>query len=121
MPPVTQLNITVYENGRQVSPSGYSGQELAALEEAIEGLWSPTYHSTKAFEVDVTDDEELILVYREDCSFTNLPIPNEWLTKTLRFGLKDDLKLVGDRLPIRPRQFGVSPWPDRVHVQFTLA
>jgi hypothetical protein len=122
MPPITQLRITVYENGRMVPADGYSAHELAALDEAIEELWSPTFHSTRSFEVDVADDSEtLLLVYRDDCSTTNLPIPEAWLTKTLRFGVKrEPLRLVGDRLPIKPRQFGLSPWPDLVQVQFTL-
>lgn len=118
MPPVLQLTITVYENGRKAPLDGYSGQELAALEECIWDLWSPTYHSTRSFQVDFGDDEAFL--YYTDGE-TLLPIPEEWLTKTIRFGFKTEpLKLVGDRLPIKPRQLGLSPWPDTVHVQFTL-
>ena len=112
------LTITVYENGVEYPTSGYSGQELAALIEAIEDLWSPTYHSDRRFVVVEDDDDTLLLVYRDDAFNMDAPIPDEWLKKTIRFGLKNDLKLVGDRIPIRPRQLGLSPWPADVKVAF---
>lgn len=118
MPIFTHLKITVYENGHRASLDDYSGQELAALEECIWDLWSPTYHSTRSFEVDFGDDDA-VLIYCDSETKTLLPIPEDWMTKTIRFGLKTDLKLVGDRLPIKPRQLGLSPWPASVHVQFT--
>lgn len=115
----TKLHITVFENGVPFDPSGYSGQELAALIETIEQLWSPTYHSTRFFEVEQNDeDDSLWLVYREIKANHDLPIPEEWLKKTCRFGTKE-LAYVGDRIPITPPQYGLSPWPASVHVLFT--
>lgn len=113
---VFALTITVYENGKEFPLGGYSGKEIEALIEAIEDLWSPTYHSERHFDVVFEGDDELLVVYREGAH--ECPIPEEWLTKVIRFGLKDDYKLVGDRIPIRPRQLGLSPWPADVKVAF---
>lgn len=114
--PVFALLITVYENGKEVSLGGYSGKEVEALIEAIEDLWSPTYHSERHFEVVVEGDDDLLLVYRDGAY--ECPFPEDWLSKVIRFGLKTDLKLVGDRIPIQPRQLGLSPWPADVKVAF---
>lgn len=115
----TQLHITVFENGVPFDPSGYSGQELAALIDTIEQLWSPTYHSTRFFEVQQDDeDDSLWLVYRDIKDNVLLPIPDEWMTKKGSFGRKE-LSYVGDRLPITPPQYGLSAWPTSVHVLFT--
>jgi hypothetical protein len=48
------------------------------------------------------DDEGLLLVYHDAVSGLDAPIPREWLSKTIRVGLKTDLKLVGDRIPLTP-------------------
>ena len=112
------LTITVYENGQEYPVTGYSGPELTALTEVIEELWSPTYHSERSFQVIDGDDDELLLVYRDAVTGLDAPIPDEWLKKTIRFGLKNDLRLVGDRIPVQPRQLGLSPWPADVKVAF---
>lgn len=106
----TTLHIALYESGRKQAPGHYSGPELEALITAIEDLWSPTYHSTRTFRVEVDDDNELYLAYIDDRTDKALPIPLDWMTKTIRFGLKKDLALVGDRLPIHS---------STLHVQFT--
>lgn len=115
---IRELNITVYEGGSVYHASNYSGQEMAALIEAIEDLWSPTYLSMRLFNVVFTDDDQLKLVYEDVEMGTYLPIPNEWMKKKITVGRKRDLALVGDRIPIMPRQFGLSPWPDSVEVKF---
>ena len=118
MPP-TRLHISVFENGVPFNPSGYSGQEIAALIDTIESLWSPTYHSQRLFLVDQDDeDDSLWLVYHDYETNTNLPIPTEWMTKKGFFG-KRELAYVGDRLPIHPPQYGLSAWPSSVHVLFS--
>lgn len=94
------LTITVYENGQQRPFSSYSELEMDALIEAIEDLWAPTYHSERAFEVVGN-----AVIYWDSLAEKMLPIPEEWLTKTFRFGVRLDLNLVGDRLPIAPRDF----------------
>jgi len=90
------LTITVYENNRLAS---ISSPELVSR---IEELWSPTYQSTRTFRVIDDDDEGLLLVYRDAVSGMDAPIPEEWLSKTIRVGVKTDLKLVGDRIPLTP-------------------
>jgi hypothetical protein len=85
----TALSITIYENGQEV------GWTVPDIVDAIEELWSPTYHSERSFEVD-----DGYLVYRDTATETCLPFPEEWLTKIIRFGTKTDLRLVGDRIPL---------------------
>lgn len=114
------LKIFVYENGRLYDPAYYSAPELDALIEVIEDLWSPTYNSTHAFFVELDEESNaMTLVHKDMDTGKSLPFTEEWLTKTIRFGWgKEPLKLVGDRLPVAPRQLGLSPWPSDVRVQF---
>ena len=111
------LAITVYENGVQYPVSNYSQQELDSLVNAIEELWSPTYHSDRVFCVEDDGDDAIVLVYRDTATGKDLPIPEAWLKKTIRFGLKS-LALVGDRIPINPDQYWFSPWTSDIKVQF---
>lgn len=111
------LSIQIYEGGSLQSATGYSGKEIEALEEVILSLWSPTYSSTRSFEVMLDDDDELVLIYRDSKDGLEYPMPNEWLTKTITVGTKE-VSLVGDRIPVNPRKLGLTPWIHPVHVQF---
>lgn len=114
------LKIFVYENGRLTPPEYYSAPELDALIEAIEDLWSPTYHSLRMFSVELDEETNaMTLVYKDTETGRVLSIPDAWRTKTIRFGWgTPPLALIGDRLPIAPRQLGLSAWPSDVRVQF---
>jgi hypothetical protein len=112
------LTITVYENGVQVPISTYTQEELDSLIDAIEELWSPTFHSNRVFCVDYDGEDALVLVYRDTAADKDLPIPEAWMKKTVRFGVKNDLKLVGDRIPITPDQYWSAPWSPDIKVQF---
>lgn len=91
-----KLTVIVYETGKEMKSDGYSGQELAALQEAVEGLWD-TY-------VDLVDTEDGGFELVGD-------VPETEIAKMLK----------QSKYRIRPRQFGLSPWPDLVEVSFRVA
>ena len=96
---VYALSITLYENGVECPTTRYSDEEIENIVDEIQDLWSPTYHSERKFIV--AEDDDLVLVYRDFAFDMDAPIPEEWLTKVVRFGVKNDLKLVGDRIPLK--------------------
>jgi len=118
--PVYKLRIYVYENGERIDFDNYSGQEMASLTDTIQQLWKPTYMSTLFF--DVRDGEDwLPRLHCINGDDEDAPFPEEWLTKTLEYGYGKTGKtyrLVGDKIPIRPEQYGLSPWPADVKVLF---
>jgi hypothetical protein len=123
---VYALRIFVYENGQKHSWDYYSGQEMASLEATINGLWEPTYNSNLYFEVDCEYSDEVpsqCYLYCTNGYDEHAAFPEEWLTKTLEYGYGKTAKtyrLVGDQIPIRPEQYGLSPWPADVKVKFDI-
>jgi hypothetical protein len=125
--PVYKLRIYVYENGELNSWDFYSGQEMASLEDTINELWRPTYNSNLYFDVDCEysdDGPSQCYLYCGIGEDKRAAFPEEWLTKTLNYGYGKTAKtyrLVGDKIPIRPEQYGLSPWPADVKVLFEIA
>jgi hypothetical protein len=118
--PVYILRISIYENGELYDWENYSGQELSSLVDTIQELWKPTYMSTLFFDVrdDVNGHPMLGCVNGDD---ENAVFPEEWLSKTLTYGYGKTAKtyrLVGDKIPITPEQYGMSPWPTDIKVKF---
>jgi hypothetical protein len=120
---VYSLRIYVYENGERIDLDNYSGQEMASLTDTIQELWKPTYNSNLFFDVR-DNDQWLSCLYCTNGDDENAPFPEEWLTKTLEYGYGKTAKtyrLVGDKIPIRPAQYGLSPWPADVKVLFEIS
>lgn len=99
------MEITLYENGRVVDFP--FDDDFAAVIDEIEDLWAPTYNSKAFFRV---DEDRLSLVYIENGSYAK--IPEEWITREVRFGVSKPLKLVGDRIPLRTRNLYVQFHPE---------
>lgn len=114
------LRIFIYENGQLASWDNYSGQEMASLVDTIHGFWETPYLSYLCFVVRYDHDDEpcLHLVNGDDM---NAAFPEEWLTKIITFGFGNPYRLVGDKIPIRPEQYGLSPWPADVKVLFEIS
>lgn len=120
---VYSLRIYVYENGQRIDLDNYSGQEAASLTDTIHGLWSTPYLSDIFFYV-CDNDQWLSCLYCTIGNDQNAPFPEEWLTKILKYGYgktAETYRLVGDKIPIQPEQYGLSPWPADVKVLFEIS
>lgn len=117
------IRIFIYENGQLASWDNYSGQEMSSLEDTINEIWRPTYNSNLYFDVDCEysdDGPSQCYLYCGIGEDKRAAFPEEWLTKTITFGFGNPYRLVGDKIPIRPEQYGRSPWPADVKVKFEI-
>jgi len=116
-PGSSKVRVTVYEDDKEMSIRGYSGNELEALEQVIQPLWRTTDDVEGSVEVE-WDDAGMYVVFRDwdgkECAF-----PEELLTK--KIGLRGNRRnLVGDRIPVDPPKYGINQWTTSVTVKFTV-
>jgi len=112
-----KIRVTVYEDDKEMNTQNYSGNELEALEEAIQPLWRMIDDGDGSAEVE-WDDTGMYVVFR-DWDGKERAFPEELLTK--RIGLKGNKRaLVGDRIPVKPPKYGINRWSTNVTVKFSV-
>lgn len=137
--PVYTLHVRVFENNQEAVISHYTVPEISSLTYVAEEMFKEPFGSDTRiyFNVNLVDAEhdeddddygsDLVVTCHMDIGLpeaTQIPIPKEWLKRTLRQGFRATDKtynLVGDKIPIRPPQWGFSPWPDNICMQFVPA
>lgn len=131
--PAYALRVKVFENNMEAVLSHYTEPELFSLKQSVSELFKEPFGSDTRifFSTDLVDlDDEydefgcdMIVTCYMDIGLaepTQIPIPKEWMKRTICFGFRGtdkEYQLVGDKLPIRPMQLGISPWGDDVRVQ----
>ena len=112
------LYVDVFENGFERNIRDLSPEQLEALKDAIQDLWSPTFNSTQEFKVFENQEGDMLHVVFYQNGIQSA-IPDDWVDREVAFGApglnERILKLIGDRLPIRMPGFG---W-GRIEVQFS--
>jgi hypothetical protein len=113
------IKVTIYENDTKMRWADYSGQECAALEDCIYELFEH-YCKDKPieFRLDVDDDDyEFGILSCIDMNENKMiPFPNEIFDALI---LPNKIALIGERIIIKPPQYGLSPWSSIVQVLFT--
>lgn len=119
------INVTVYVKGQELKPNLMTEPELTAIIECVNELFQ-NYGSRTFFDTTIGEDEngnDVILTHCYQATPDGrdshwIPIPQDWETRTVRFANKKVYNLIGDRLPVTPRQLGLSPW-DHVEIKLT--
>jgi hypothetical protein len=105
--------ITVYVKARELKPELMTEPEVAAILECVHDLFR-TYGSKIYFDASLSDEDELLLHCFEETPDGRdshwIPFPKEWETKTVTMSNQKVFKLIGDKIPVTPRQLGLSPW-----------
>ena len=111
------LRITIYEDGEVRPWDQLSGQEVHSINHTIESLWMHTVNTTHYIEIydEYIEDHAVLFCYTNSKDDERVDFPAEVLTKNY----SKSLKMVGDRIPITPPQWGVNPW-GKVEVLFEL-
>lgn len=107
-------NVTVYVKGQELKTELMTEPEVAAIVECVDDLFK-TYGSKLYFDTTLDPDTDTLLVHcyaeTEDGHDSHwIPFPAEYETKTITFANRKTYTLIGDRIPIAPRQLGLSPW-----------
>lgn len=110
---MTSIPIQVYERGKEYPTNEYSAPELDALVDTIERLVEGVLERTplnETFRVEVSDDDDsaLSLVFETDQPVLDI----------LRKTQVNKTPFLMTKHQVRPPQWGLSPWPDDVRVQF---
>ena len=135
--PIYALRVRVFENNIEAVLSHYTEPELFSLKQSVSELFTEPFgsdtrifFSTELVDLEDSEDEfgcDMVVTCHMDIGLADavqIPIPKEWLKRTICFGFRGtdkEYNLVGDRLPIRPLQLGISPWGNDVRVQFVNA
>ena len=94
--------------------------ETAAIIECVDDLFK-TYGSKIFFSTTLEEDDLLVNCFIETPDGRDshwIPFPSEYETKTLTFANGKVYRLIGDKIPVAPRQLGLSPW-EFVEVKLT--
>ena len=107
------LRITIYENGEVLPWDQLSGQEEQSINHTVETLWMHTHH------IEIYDEyiegDSVLFCYTNSTDDERIDFPVQVLAEMFN----KNLKMVGDRIPINPPQWGVNSW-GKVEVLFEL-
>jgi hypothetical protein len=113
--------ITVFVKGQELKPELMTEPEVSAILECVHDLFR-CYGSKIYFEGSLSDEDELLLHCFEETPNGRdsywIPFPSVWTTKTVAMSNGKEFKLIGDKIPVTPRQLGLSPW-DFVELKVT--
>jgi len=119
---ITQVNVILYENGKERDVSVYDAQRLSALIESINTLWKVPDKSSYCFETEVSEQRSCfkppvvkihVICYREDV-FTN-----GFKTKT-GIPMRYRKKMFDRSHNIYPQAFGNQLWSKEMTVRFRI-
>lgn len=111
---IRNAKVTVYEKGQEFKPSLMTEPEVAAILECIHELFR-TYGTRIYFDATVDEEEDTLVIhcYEETPDGKDshwIPFPKEWEAKAIPMSNRRVFNLIGDKIPITPRQLGLSPW-----------
>jgi hypothetical protein len=112
--------ITVYVKAQELKAELMTEPEVAAILECVHDLFS-TYGSKIYFDASLEEDEILLHCFQETPDGRDshwIPFPEDWRTKTVGMANGKTFNLIGDKIPVTPRQLGLSPW-EFVEVKIT--
>lgn len=103
------LVVRVKEDDLRLDVDLLSPYEISAIQECVYDLLD-TRGTLVKLQCYMSSDGILVI-----CTKSNdiVDIPEEWSTATIGFGWKGtrrELKLIGDYIPVEPRQLGPRPW-----------
>lgn len=105
--------ITVFVKGQELKAELMTEPEVAAILECVHDLFR-TYGSKIYFDASLSDEDDLLLHCFEETPDGRdsywIPFPSEWTAKTVTMSGGKEFKLIGDKIPVTPRQLGLSPW-----------
>jgi hypothetical protein len=119
----TTLNFFIREDNRDFPVSEMSEPEGAAIEECVEDLIPSRFESTVFwFETDTCHLDEDDVPYGTLRCFTHNPTPRNGslLESRIPYPIPKEVldALAGKTFVIRPPQYGVNPWGQKVEVTF---
>jgi hypothetical protein len=101
-----RVNVRVFENGKETFWPHYTGQECDALEDCILSVLNSVSWNLVQYSFEMNEeDESMYIVCRDTLTDKRTTFSDEILNM-----------LVGELIFIKPRQYGVTPWPPRVEI-----
>lgn len=107
--------ISTYVQSQELTPDLMTPQERDEVADVVHDLFR-NYGSKVFFVVDVVDGDLLLHCFQErndGRAADVIPFPAEWVNRTAVFGQRTELRLIGDRLPVR-----IGSW-DRAEIRLT--
>lgn len=112
---ILATRISTYVQGQELAPELMTPLERDAVSDFVQDLFR-NYGSKVFFAVDLVDGELLLHCFeeRDDGRGADvIPFPVEWVNRTAVFGVRKELRLIGDRIPAT-----VGTW-ERAEIQLT--
>jgi hypothetical protein len=93
--------ISTYVQGQEITPELMTPLERDALADFVLDLFR-NYGSKVFFAVDLVDGDLLLHCFQERNDGRGadvIPFPADWVNRTVVFGRRTELRLIGDRIP----------------------
>lgn len=121
-PTITQVNVVVYENGKQKDISLYNDQQLHKIQDCVNMLWKVPDKSSYWFETEVWEKRRCfqkatthmtVVCYKEDM------MANGFKSK-MAIPIKYRKKMFDQYHTISPESIPSRKWPDKMVVLFRI-